>query len=176
MRSGLSIIWHRWHALPVTTVKPHARPSGDVNDRLDIRTLSSYYFAFGQFHSRCTSRAGGWNHRQCLVSVHDTKWTSVTTHTAVRPGTRRLSIRPHRTSFTFVFYPEGGVTSGLRNAANLQFLLESARTSYTANPAFFSVGTPGGGDGRGMKISRLIMHRVKPLLPPYAFMFCDLAS
>ena len=35
------------------------RPSGDVNDRLDIHTLSGYHFAFGQFHCRCTSRAGG---------------------------------------------------------------------------------------------------------------------
>jgi hypothetical protein len=43
------------------------RPSGAVNDRLDIRALSSYYFAFGQFHCRCTT--DWWIKPQAVLSV-----------------------------------------------------------------------------------------------------------
>jgi hypothetical protein len=46
-----------------------------------------------------------------------------------------------------VFYPEGGVRYGLRNVANSQLLLESAKTSYTTHPTFISAGTGGKAEG-----------------------------
>ena len=115
------------------------RPSCDVNDRLDIHCpviilplASSTAAAQAELVDKITGRAECRFMKQNELQSPPLLWVA-SVHVGCLFG--------HKDQASpFVFYPEGGVRYGLRNVAILQLLLESAKTSYTAHPAFFSAG------------------------------------